>query len=695
MAFFQKKKTPEEIAAEAKKAEYARILKESTEIRPPPPPRLAGIPRTVEYRQFLKEVRAKPTTLYERACALAERIVPITPSPSLATKLDEDIKAAYLTVTPHGVLSLTILSMFILLPLAIVAMLLGLGAVFGLFLMGAVLVAGYYIYNYPAMQARVMLMRMSADTVLGILYMVIYMRTSPNIEGALKFAADNLEGPLAWDLKKLLWDIEVGTYTSANAALLVYIEKWKEHNKEFAEALHLLRGTAVEPGRREMLFQETISVILNGTRERAKHYAAGLRMPMMLIDAMGVLLPVMGLVMFPIVIIFMSDAVKPAFVAFGYDILLPLVLWFFTGYVLSTKPPTFSQPDIFRAKGVPPMGRLAIGKVLVPIWPLALLVTIVLLGVAAVGLTSHEVYTAVNFSVLGIMAASLGIATYCGLDAWQKMKVRADIEKIENEFSVALFQLGNLISGGMPIELAVDKAVIALKDLKISELFRTASLNMKKFGYTFEQAMFDKEVGAVWYYPSKLIISIMQTIIETGKKSLAAAGDSMIVASDYLKGMHDVKEDIDEILGETVSSMKFLAMFLAPLVAGVTVTMAVVILQILTQMGAQVAGLMAAGGTGMSTLQLGFLGGFGMAGGAAPISPVGFQLIVGVYMVELAILLAMFMNRIEYGEDVIGERASIGRILVLATIVYAASWLVTYAMFGGALSTLLTPATGG
>jgi hypothetical protein len=75
--------------------------------------------------------------------------------------------------------------------------------------------------------------------------------------------------------------------------------------------------------------------------------------------------------------------------------------------------------------------------------------------------------------------------------------------------------LGNTLSGGTPIEIAIDRARDNLKNLKIAEMFEIISLNMKKFGYTFEQAIFDKDVGAIWYYPSKLIHSIMQTIVQS------------------------------------------------------------------------------------------------------------------------------------------------------------------------------------
>ena len=62
----------------------------------------------------------------------------------------------------------------------------------------------FLVYNYPESHARSVQVNMSSDIVLAVLYMVIYMRNNPSIEGAVKFAADNLSGPLSWDLKKLM-----------------------------------------------------------------------------------------------------------------------------------------------------------------------------------------------------------------------------------------------------------------------------------------------------------------------------------------------------------------------------------------------------------------------------------------------------------------------------------------------------------
>ncbi len=645
-------------------------------------------------------MRKKPAGFYERAADFSEKLINVRPSVDDYKKLDEDIKSAYMVATPTGVFSLTIFSFLFVMLLVLFSFLLNLGLGFAVFILILGLAGTYYIYSFPAYQGRVVLAKMSADTILAILYMIVYMRSSPNLEGAVRFSSENLKGPLSWDLKKLMWDIQVGSYPSADTAVANYIEKWKTKNPEFAESLNLLRGTASNSERREKLFEETINVILNGTRERTKHYVASLRMPVMLIHAMGVLLPVMGLVLFPIILIFMSDKVSPFVMFLGYDVLLPLFLWFVIDYLLRQRPPTFSQPDISIARGIPPLGKFSFQGKEIPILPISLAVFLVLGGFGAsqflsasggVGVCS-DASASVNASLLLIVSIGLAIFVYAFLDSLQKMRVREDIEKIEDEFSVALFQLGNQISSGTPIELAVEKAGANLRGMKIANLFSNSSQNMRRFGMTFEDSIFNKDSGAIWYYPSNLIRSIMGAIIQSSKKSMAAASEAMVSISQYLKGVHDVKEDVKEILGETTTSMKFLGTFLTPMVAGVTITMAVVIMQILTMMGSQIAALaQSSDSSQFSGLQSGFLSASLLPGNKLPIGPGEFQLIVGLYMIETVLILAIFTNKVEYGEDAVGLRSTVAWSVLIAIFIYILSWFITYTMFGGPIREIMTP----
>lgn len=644
----------------------------------------------IDYRQFLKDIKQGPESLYEKACAFAEKFLRIKPDKKTSDKIEEWLRTAYIIASPSGVLSLTIL-LLVLLPLSILVFMISglMDFLFSLILLFFSLALVYLAYNYPESHARAVQVKMNSDIVLAILYMVIYMRNNPSIEGGVKFAADNLSGPLSWDLKKLMWDVEVGVYENVDVALLSYLAKWKEKNQEFVEAMHTLRNSASEvDARRAVMYDEAVSVILNGTRERMKHYAQGLRMPVMLIHAMGILLPIIGLVMFPIVVLFMQEAVKPVFIFIGYDIFLPAFILWYMNYILQTKPPTFSQPDISQVKGLPPLGKFKIKKKFFPILPFSLLAALPFLIIGTSGFASPDTDVSLISSVIIIIGISAGLFVYGLLDSWQKMKIRNDIERIESEFSEALFQLGNRIAGGTPIEVAIDKASENLKNMKIAEFFWNISANMKKLGMSFEQALFDKEYGAVWSYPSRLIKSVMRAIVQSSEKGVRVASMSMLTVSRYLKGMHEVKEEINEILGETVSSMKFLALILAPIVSGVVVTMAVVIMRILSSLCGQIGELASEVETGGFSSFV-FCGGWGQGTATPPISAGSFQLIVGLYMLETIILLSFFINRIEYGDDAVGLRNIIATIVIFATIMYVASWFITQAMFGVPIEELL------
>jgi len=684
-------------AAAERRKELERIVKSAPQASLPSHERFKPFP--TEYREFLKEIRKKPFSKYEKAANFSRKIFPFKLKHDWAG-IDSAAKAGYLAVDGAGVLAFTLITAALLFAVTIAVTMLALGSALILLMLVVTATGTWLVWNRPKSNAKAVTMRMSADSVLAILYMVIYMRTSPNMEGALRFSAETLSGPLSWDLKKLLWDIQLGVWPSADEALAAYATRWKHENEEFAEAINLIRGSAVEPGRRAKMFDEIIELILRGTAERTKHYVGGLRMPVMVIHAMGVLLPVMGLVLFPILVIFMADSISPMLLFIGYDVLLPIFLLLIIDSVLKARPPTFSQPDISLAKGVPPLGKLRIGQSIIPVWPIAVAAAAPLMIVSILGMggclftgegesCSAMSFDMVNLSLLSVVAAGMGIALYCLLDSWQKMKVRNSIERIEREFGVALFQLGSAISGGTPIELAIDKAAGNLKGMAIAELLATTSGNMRKFGHTFEQALFDPSVGAVWYYPSKLIRSIMVTILEASKRGTTAASDAMVTISNYLRGVHAVKEEVEEVLGETLSSMRFLAMFLTPMVAGVTITMAVIIIRIIVDLSAQLGTLMQSGSdvpmsTGMFVLPW-------LQSGGISVTPAMFQLIVGIYMLEISIILSMFLNRIQFGEDAVGLRSVIGQTLLISMFVYALSWMITFSMFGSSIQGLLVP----
>ena len=153
-------------------------------------------------------------------------------------------------------------------------------------------------------------MKASNQMVLCVFYIVTYMRHTSNIEGAINFAAEHLTQPLSLDLKKVIWDVETGEYESVRQSLDAYLTTWRKYNIEFIEAIHLIESSLYEgeEERRMELLDKSLDVILTETYERMLHYAQNLKSPITVLDMMGIVLPILGLVILPMVASFLSSA---------------------------------------------------------------------------------------------------------------------------------------------------------------------------------------------------------------------------------------------------------------------------------------------------------------------------------------------------------------------------------------------------
>ncbi len=498
-------------------------------------------------------------------------------------------------------------------------------------------------------------------------------------------------------MRKLLWDIEIGKYHSAKEAIDKYVEKWKSENEEFSEALRLIKDSQTQAyDKSQLLLDQSLEVILDGTKTRMKHYAQDMRMPVMMIHMMGIVLPILGSIMAPLAAVFLSDVVSPWHFVLGYDIVLPIVLVWFISTTLNKRPITFSQVDISNRPGMPPKGYFKVGKHNVSAWLIAAVVGGSVLAVPiyyfynnpqilfqGVAVREFSIESIVMSSLL-ILGVSLIISIYGILANFQRVRVKGDIEKMESQFELALFQLGNRVSGGTPTEVAVEKALADVKDMEIANFFRITLRNIRNLGMTFEQAIFDKEYGTLRYYPSRLLRNVMYTITDTARKGVTYASESALRISRYLKNIRETQEYIRDLLEETVSSMKFQAYFLTPLITGLIVSIADVIVKVLVKLGEYLDSL------GLAD-QAGFVNVAGIFGNLeTSISPEIFQLIIGAYLIEVVLILGYFLTKISRGDDPENRWLLSGQMLILAVSIYFVVAIVSSFVFGDLIRSALS-----
>jgi len=668
-------------------------------------------PTTKEYQEFKAEFLPKHMTLYEKLCNLSEKLLKIKPDQKKAVILQEAIDITHLNITPAGVISFSFLMPLI-------------AAVFGALFAFLVFQSMFFVLLFavgavsmikplgkaPEFIANNWRLKASNQMVLCIFYVVTYMRHTSNLEKAIEFAAEHLAPPLSLDLKKVLWDVETEKYSSVKESLDMYLETWKKWNLEFIEAFHLIESSLYEgeESRRLNALDKALDVILDETYEKMLHYAHNLQNPITMLHMLGIILPILGLVILPLVVSFMEN-VKWYHLAVIYNVLLTVIVYYLGKNILSRRPTGYGDTDI--AEENPELKKyrnilIKIGNQELQITPLIISVFIgvilFLIGLSplifhAIGipdfgfggedLTSSckQKYCFLEYRIsavsnreigpYGIVAAlaslfiplSFGIAIglYYRLKSKNVIKIREKAKQLELEFAGALFQLGNRLGDNLPVEIAVGKVADVMEGTVSGSFFQLVSLNIKSLGMGIEKAIFDPMHGALVSFPSNLIESSMKVLTQAIKKGPLIAAQALTNVARYIKEIHKVNERLKDLMADIIASMKSQIKFLTPAIAGVVIGITSMITSILGKLSVQLAQVTSSVGGAEAAAAPGILGLFGDG-----VPTYYFQLIVGVYVVQITFILTVIANGIENGSDKLNERYQLGNNLIRSTMLY-------------------------
>lgn len=655
--------------------------------------------KSKQYEKFKEEEQSqKKLTPYERLCNFSESIVSIEPEDERAKDFEEAINFAHLNITPTGAYTFAILTGIFLVLLSMFLFIINVVSLFFLFLgsfLGIVSIP--LLMQYPQSLKGIYKVRAADEIVLAVIYIAIYMRSTPNLDGAVRFAAEHLRGPLADDFKQLMWDVETRKYPSVSAALTEYMEKWQD-SKSFVQSINTIKNaTKQAPGKREEMLDEAVDTMMEGSREEMKSYANSLQLPVMIIHALGIMLPVMVLVMFPIIVMIMDGNINPVTLAILYNIILPVIIYFTSRRTLEYRPMGISTPDVSMHPKYESLDRVKIFGKSIKILPISVVIStiVIVIGIYLyITIPTEGIFEQMALSTIITWGIGIGPISYFYLSYKNKIGIRDRIVEVEKEFSEAVFSLGNKLSMGKPVVNAMEDAVRSNRELKISGLFEKALNNIKRSGMNLKKAFFDQEYGAVWDFPSRMIVSIMRITLQSTRKGVQMASVSLISISEYLKQIHEVEEELKNMLSSQTTSMKFLGGFLGPLVAGVTVGMAGIMMSIFTELGGQAGfnganGMNGMGGAaGMGGMGESMLGGWGNMQEVMP--PALFQIIVGIYVIQVTYLLSFLSSGVEEGpSDKISKRQTASLIMFVGLIVFTIALIVTWQIFGSQIEALV------
>jgi len=662
------------------------------------------------YEKFKGEISREYST-YERWANSLGNFVHVKPSKKDKERISKSLEAAHLSVEPWQALGLSVMAF---LTIFFVGVFISIGitlvngnltsfpflfffllVIFSVFLF-------YFLSQYPERLANKWRLKASSQMVPAILYIVVYMRHTPNLEKAIQFASEHLQYPLSLDFKKIFYNVEIGKYSTIKESLDVYLESWRGYSTEFIESFHLIESSLFEPSeaRRISTLEKALQVVLDGVYEKMLKFSHSVRTPLTNVYMLGVVLPTLGLALIPLASAMIGGLLTYVHIFILFNLVVPFFVYYLTDKVLTLRPGGYGETTLLEKNPLYP--KYKSNKpywkafwIVLPFFVLSLLPLIFQFTPlpSLLGISKDFSFGSVGLNFLGsgnlfgFIKTSTGIAGPFGLGALllgmlfpisvalffaiaYKGKTkdliveRGKTKELENEFNNSLFQLGNRLGNGVPPELVFGKVAESNRGLRTGEFFSKVNYNIRQMGMSVEKALFDKNRGAIRFFPSDLIATSMRVLIESSKKGLKIAAVSLMSISEYVKNLDKITSRLKDLLAEITSDMKSNMTFLAPLLSGIVVGLAAMITQIL---GMLKIGDLAGAGAG----NLGSLSNLiNLFQYESMIPPYFLQISVGIYLIEIIFILTSTLVTIDSGEDRLEMTNKIGANLKRGMLLY-------------------------
>jgi hypothetical protein len=664
-----------------------------------------------EYTQFKSEM-APELNRYERWCKSLGSIIKLKVSEKDSKRVKKYLEIAHLNVEPEQALTLsvmTLLSVFViglLISISIAFIQGGLMEFPVLFFFLMILVAMslfYFVNGYPKRLANKWRLKASSQMVPAILYVVVYMRHTPNLEKAIAFASQHLQPPLALDFRKIFYNVEVGKFSTIKESLDNYLESWRDYSPAFIESFHLIESSLFEPdnSRRITILEKALQVVLDGVYDQMLKFTHEVRSPLTNVYMLGVVLPTLGLALLPLASAMLQGMINWIHVIVLFNLIIPFFVFYLTDKVMMMRPGGYGETSLLEKnphyreyKSKKPY--LTAFLICLPFLILGFLPLIFQYTPVPgwIGLEKDFSFSQIGLSFFGdemffgfaengngpfgvgalilSMFIPLGVAMFFVLSFKKRTKnlivERGKTRELEKEFNNSLFQLGNRMGNGVPAELVFAKVAESSRGLRTEDFFKRVNYNIRQMGMGVEKAIFDSRRGAIIYYPSDLIATSMKVLIESSKKGLKVAAISLMSISEYVKNIHKITDRLRDMLAEIVSDMKSNMTFLAPLLSGIVVGLAVMITSILSRL--DVSNLQGSAGLGNMDAILKIFDYTVM------IPPYYLQIAIGIYIIQIIFILTGTLVVINSGEDKLEKTNKIGKNLFRGMLLYFVTGLL-------------------
>lgn len=681
-----------------------------------------------DYQDFKESIQEESQTIFERIALYISSFIDLgfESLPGLSEYCDglqNNLDTARMDIGIQELLNMLIVpgGLLFLLSIGLTVVNPSIGIVFWLILMSYV----YWVLTYPGFRADVTRIKIADESLDLMLNLAMNLRINPSLVNSIEKSARNTGGHLGRDISEILWNVETKYTNTLKDVLSEKMKDWRNYSSEFVESLgFLIDSTSQRGDKRRKMIQRGQTKMIEDVKEKMSQFARDLSSPVKVLNMVGIMLPLMGLIMFPLITIFLggNQTVGNLIIgiAVGYVVVLPLVLYFFVKRLISKRPGAYNQPSLDHVEDLPPKDQIVFNfrgstyraplhatSILIGLlialpgilYYLDLFITMgtvestVSIAESSVEQSSgwqafirdqYEIQNLVPNVIQGlslIWGIAAGLIVYFYGRSYKRISIRRKIKDIEDKMILTLTELQNELSKNKPIENCFYAVVekldrSGLEDHAMREFFKRAFDRMNDRNQPFHRALFNDNI--LQDYPSPTLINTMEIIDSSVSKGPKAIENNVKNVREYVENQEEVERTISELLDEVVSQMKIQGRFIAPIITAAAGSIALIIVEVLFQLSEALdeisktlsVGSGPQGGTDIAS-NVGMIQNLDSA-----LPPTVLILVTGLYLTEISLILAYFTNGIENGFDEISKDVKITKFLVYAIAIYSVVVLV-------------------
>ena len=452
------------------------------------------------------------------------------------------------------------------------------------------LFVGYYVLTIPRYKALVKIVQFRSDSLLSSLYISVSVLFTRNLEQSLDSAASLLNNSSSKVLKEIVSGLKNGRFKDLDEAL----EKIKVYDPSFSESIKNLEVSLNERTRKS--FEESIDYVLKqliySNILKMREFMESTINPIRILFSVFILLPLMLLIILPIVSVFLSEEIPLHSLIVMFNLLIPLVVLFYSQRILLKRPPTLIMLFLPKVKESKPY--------------------LPAIGVFAL-FFSLSLFPFEDYVSFGYMLRSIFITTSFAMSAYTYYYLKSKPfkgliekrDKIVRDFKSFLYELSLKLSSGISFESALD----SLK----------SKINIK----------------------SEFYVALLSLIKQSAERSTKGASFVVKKILGYIESIENVDEDTKDLFSETTSTLHLLVIFVVPLVGAIAVSLGSLIIHFLNVLSSQITDVSLPGSYSLPFIS------------ASSMLPAYIlQLIVGIYVVQMIVIISRLEHVIKYGFSV-------------------------------------------